>query len=122
MHTVATVKHIGEHGNEIDKIVDASFQRMLVFAGVLIGQDINFYTERYLVQLSEINEANLITALNNIIIGIEKHNRRQAITGWTYASYPTLCHIRLAYGKEVEKSRTNRWYKDIYIDIEWSTS
>lgn len=123
VHTAATAKHVGEHGTKIDSIVDATFQRILVFPGILIGQDNNFYTERYLVQLSESSEANLTTALKNIIDGIIKFNKRAAITSWTYASYPTLCHMRLANGKQSFKNfSTSRWYKDIFIDIEWSTS
>ena len=123
VHTVATAKHVGEHGTVIDTIVDASFQRILVFPGILIGEDINFYIERYLVQLSETSEATLITALANIMIGINKHKKRQAIDGWVYASYPTLCHIKLANGKQSFKNfSTGRWYKDIYIDVDWSTS
>ena len=123
VHTAATVKHVGEHGTKIDSIVDASFQRILVFPGELIGIDEDFYIERYLVQLSETTEANLTTALKNIIDGIVKFNKRAAITSWTYATYPTLCHMRLANGKQSFKNfSTNRWYKDIYLDIEWSTS
>ena len=122
VHTAATAKHVGEHGTKIDSIVDATFQRILVFPGELIGHDL-FYTERYLVQLSETSEANLITAFNNIIDGIKKFNRRQAITSWVYASYPTMCHIRFANGKKAFKNfSTKRWYRDIFIDIEWSTS
>lgn len=123
VHTAATAKHVGEHGTQIDSIVDATYQRILVFPGELLGTDESFYTERYLVQLSESSEANLTTALKNIIDGIIKLNKGQAITGWVYASYPTLCHIKLSNGKQSFKNfNTNRWYKDIYLDIEWSTS
>ena len=123
VHTAATAKHVGEHGTKIDTIVDATFQRILVFPGEIIGQDFNHYTERYLVQLSETSEANLIIALNKIIDGIEDFNTRQAIGGWVYASYPTLCSINFANGKQSFKNfSTKRWYKDIMLDFTWSTS
>lgn len=122
MHTLATVKHFGETSKEIDKIVDASFQRMLVYAGEPIGSNYKFYTERHKVRIAETSEANLIVAFNNIIDGIEKLNARQAITGWVYASYPTLCSIEFVNGMEAERARTNRWYRNIFIDVKWSTS
>ena len=122
VHTVATVKHIGEHSESVDKIADASFQKIKVFAGELIGSRFSLYTERHTVRIAETSEANLIVAFNNILIGIEKHNTRQAITGWVYASYPTLCYINFVNGMEAEKFRTNRWYRNIFIDVTWSTS
>ena len=122
VHTVATAKHVGEHGDVIDKIVDASFQRILVYTGEPISSNFKFYTERYKVGISETSEANLIVAFNNIIDGIEKHNNREAITGWVYASYPTLCSFEFVYGMEAEKARTDRWYINIFIDVVWSTS
>ena len=123
VHTVATVKHVGEHGTNLDSIVDATFQRILVFPGELIGTNGNFYIERYLVQLSETNETTLTTAINNIFDGIEKFNKRAAIAGWVYASYSTMCHIELANGKQSFKNfSTKRWYKDIMLDFTWSTS
>lgn len=85
-HTMATVKHVGEHGPNIDSIVDASYQRILVHPGELIGYDGSFYTERYLVKLSESSEANLTNALNNIIDGINNLNRRVPI-GHYIATY-----------------------------------
>ena len=124
VHTVATVKHVGEHGTKIDAIVDASFQRILVFPDEPIGQVAeDFYWMRYLVQISETTEAALTTAFNNILIGIKKFNRREAITGWVYASYPKMCHMKFGFGKQSFKNfNTRRWYKDIFLDIEWSTS
>lgn len=123
VHIAATAKHVGEHGTDLDSIVDATFQRILVFPGELIGYNGNFYIERYLVQLSETGEATLTTAINNIIIGIKKFNKRAAIGGWVYASYPTMCHIELANGKQSFKNfSTKRWYKDIMLDFTWSTS
>lgn len=95
---------------------------MLVYAGEPISSNFKFYTERYKVRIAETSEANLIVAFNNIIDGIEKHNNREAITGWVYASYPTLCSFEFMYGMEAEKFRTNRWYRNIYIDVVWSTS
>ena len=92
-------------------------------AGELMGLDADdFYWKRYKVQISETSEANLITALNNIIIGIRKFNKRTAITGFTYASAATMCHIKLANSTLDDKNKNKRWACDISLDIEWSTS
>ena len=123
VHTAATTKHYPEEAGSIKNIVDATMQRMLVFPGVVIGSDGDFYWKRYKVQVSESSEANLSTAINNIIIGIRKFNKRTAITGFTYASASTMCHIKLANsGPTTAKARNARWDCEVWLDVEWSTS
>jgi len=124
VHTAATTKHFPEEAGSLKNIVDATMQRMLVFPPELMGSDgEDFYWKRYKVQVSESSEANLMTALNNIIIGIKKFNKRTAITGFTYASCPTMCHIKLANSSPAEaKARNARWDCDIKLDVEWATS
>jgi len=121
VHTDATTKHFTEQRN-IEDIVDASGQKMLVRIGEIISRDGDFYWKRYKVQISETGEATLTTAINNIIIGIEKFNRRASIDGFTYASAPTMCHMKFAYGNIAWEDPVNkRWACDIFIDVEWST-
>ena len=120
VHTVATTKHYTEE-RIIKKIADT--QKMLVLPGELLSVDGNFYWKRYKVQISEVNEAGLMTAIKNIIIGIVKFNKRIAIAGFTYASASTMCHMKFVYSnKNYEDSVSKRWATDIYIDIEWSSS
>lgn len=119
VHTVATVGQIETYGNIM---LVADTQKMFVLPGELIGSSFYSHTKRYKVQVSETSEANLTTALNNIIIGIWKLNTRQAITSYTRPT--TLMNIELASGstKAFYNAKTKRWDMDIFLDIEWSTS
>lgn len=118
IHTAATVKQIQEAGN-LTYINDT--QRMLVLPGELIAVFFNWYIKRYKVQISETSEANLTTAINNIIIGIEKLNRRETITAYTRPS--TLIHCKLVNSNKAFFNATSqRWDCDIFLDFEWSTS
>lgn len=119
MHTAATAKHIGEAGNLM--FIDDT-QKMLVMPPELIGSYTeDFYWKRYKVQVSETSETALITALNNIMIGIRKFNKRTAISEFTRPA--TMCHMKLANStKAYFNIKTKRWDMDIFIDIEWSTS
>jgi len=119
IHTTATVGQIETYGN-IMLINDT--QKMFVLPGELIGSDgDDFYWKRYKVQISETSEANLMTALNNIFIGIRKFNKRTTITAYTRPS--TMCHMKFANStKTFYNVKTKRWDIDIWLDIEWSTS
>jgi len=117
-HTTATVVTWTTRKN-VNLIDDT--ERMLVYPPELIGQDNLFYTERYMIKLSETGEAALTAMLNDIITNIEKLNKRQAIAAYTRPS--TLCNIELKHSNRVfELKRTKRWERDIFIDVEWSTS
>ena len=121
VHTAATTKHYPEEVGILKNIADT--QRMLVNPPELISSDGDFYWKRYKVQVSESSEANLSTAINNIIIGIRKFNKRTAITGFTYASASTMCHMKMANsGPTTAKAKNARWDCEIWLDVEWSTS
>lgn len=96
---------------------------MLVHPPELLSVDGDFYWKRYEVEIEEVGEVGLMTAINNIIIGIRKFNRRAAITGFTYASASTMCHISFANSSQIEaKSVSDHWECVIWIDVQWSTS
>ena len=119
-HATATVKTYTESRN-INFVDDASGERMLVYPPELISVDNNHYTERYMIKLSETTEATLTAMLNDIIDNIIKLNRRETISGYTKPT--TLCNIELKHSnKAFENGITKRWDRDIYIDVEWSTS
>ena len=123
VHTVATTKHYSVEASKLSGIVDASYQRMLVHPPEIISVDVDFYWKRYEVEIEEVDEAGLMTAINNIIIGIRKFNKRTAIAGFVYASAPTMCHISFANGDlVVAKSVSGNWQCSIWLDFEWSTS
>ena len=124
VHTAATTRHAPVEASKISNILDASSQRMLVHPPELIGSDgDDFYWKRYMIEIEEVGEAGLMTAINNIIIGIRKFNKRTAITGFTYASAPTMCHVKYVNSDKVEvKTKGSIWKCKIWIDVEWSTS
>lgn len=122
VHTAATTKHINEAA-DITNILDASQQRMHVKQPELVGSDgDDFYWKRYKIEIEESSEANLITALNNIFIGIRKFNKRTAITGFTYASASTMCHMKFVRSDEIVAIENRIWKCNLWIDVEWSTS
>lgn len=82
-----------------------------------------FYWKRYEVEIEEVGEAGLMTAINNIIIGINKFNKRTPIDGFVYASAPTMCHMKYINSSKAEaKSVSSHWECVIWIDVQWSTS
>ena len=123
IHTAATTKHIGE-ATKIEDVLDASSQRMFVSKPEIMGSDgDDFYWERYKIEIQETSEANFVTVMNNIFIGIRKFNKRTAISGFTYASAPTMCHMKFVRAEEaIFKKKKSRWDGVIWMDVEWSTS
>lgn len=121
VHTAATTKHAPVEASKIGDVLDASSQRMLVHPPELMNVDGNFYTQRYRIELQEVGEAGLITAIKNILIGISKFNRRAAITGFVYASAPTMCHMKYINSSEIEVfTKISSWKCEIWIDVQWS--
>ena len=118
-HTGVTAKQFSEI-KKIDMIIDTS--RMLVFPPEILGSDgDDFIWKRYKIQVSESTEALMSTAINNILIGIKKFNKRIAIGSFTRPS--TMCHMKWSNStKAFENPQTKRWDLDCWIDIEWSTS
>lgn len=117
-HTTATVKQFSEAKN-INLINDT--ERILIYPPELISVDFNHYTERYMVKLSEVNEAGLLGMRNDIITNIEKLNKRETIAGYTRET--TLLNAILKYSnKAFEIGITKRWEQDLFIDFEFSTS
>ena len=119
VHTGVTAKQFSEVKN-IAAIADTS--RMLIYPPELLGSDgDDFYWKRFKVAMSETSEITLTTALNNVIIGIRKFNKRTAIGSFTRPA--TMCHMKLANGNAPFEDPVNkRWDCVIYIDVEWSTS
>ena len=125
VHTVATTKHYPVEASKLSGITDASFQRMLVHPPELMGSDgDSFYWKRYKIEIEEVGEIGLMTAINNILIGIDKFNRRAALgAGFVYASAPKMLHLKYANSDPVKaKSKSGNWKCNIWIDVEWSTS
>ena len=118
VHTVATVKDITEY-RSIWNIPDT--QRMLVYSGEFVSQHNTFYKKRFKVQISETSEANLTTALNNIINGTNDVNKRIPIEGYTKPS--TLVYINFAaQGQAQENPIMKIWNIDIFLDATWVTN
>lgn len=124
VHVAATTEHYPAESGKIENIISGTDQKMLVFPPELIGSDgDDFYWKRYKVEISETSEATMMIALNKIIIGIRDFNKRATITGFTYASAPTMCHVRLAKSSIVKAYRkSTKWNCDLWLDVEWSTS
>ena len=123
IHTVATTKHYPVEATKLSGITDASFQRMLVHPPELMSVDVDFYWKRYKVEIEEVGEIGLMTAINNIIIGVRKFNRRTTIGSWVYASAPKMCHLKFVNSDQVEaKSKSGRWSCNVWLDVQWSTS
>lgn len=121
VHTAATTEHAAE-ASSIHKIIDASNQKMFVNYPELMGVDNDFYWKRYEIEIYEISDADIETAINNIIIGIREFNKRTAIDGFVYASASTMCHMKYVNSNEVKHNSKGIWKCEIWIDVEWSTS
>jgi len=118
VHTTATVKHYSEVRN-ISNIEGS--KRMLVFPPEIMGHYLNVIIKRYKVKISETSETSLMTALNNILDGIDKLNKRETISDYTKPG--TLVHAAFVSGnKAYENSNNQRWDQDIYLEFEWATS
>jgi len=123
VHTVATFNHAPVEASQISHVLDASSQRGLIHPPELMSVDGDFYRKRYKIEIQEVTEAGLMTAIDNIIIGIRKFNKRTAISNFTYASAPTMCHMKYVNSGEVEViTKRSIWKCEIWIDVEWSTS
>jgi len=118
IHTVATTEHADECGS-IHKILDASNQKMFVNYPEIMGVDGVFNWKKYKIEIHETSEANLNTAINNIIIGIRKFNDRTAITDFVYASCTTMCNMRYSNSSEPEHVR-GIWKCELWLEVEWS--
>ena len=116
VHTAMTFKSFSE--TKVITAIDDT-QRGLVYPPELMSATDNYTIKRFDVLLSETNEANLTTAISNILAGIKKLNRREAITSYTRPA--VLCNIKLMKGtKAWEHSTTKRWNQTIILDIMWS--
>lgn len=117
-HTTATVNNFTQV-KKIDLINDT--ERMLVYLPELISVDFNHYTERYMIKLSETTEITLTAMLSDIIDNIDNLNKRIAVG--TFTRPTTMLNIELKHSnKAFENGITKRWDRDIFIDVEWSTS
>ncbi len=117
VHTTATAKSSSEVGR-LSMINDTS--RILVFPPEIVGRYNNVFIKRYLVKLSEASEALLTAALDNILDGIQKANKRTAISEFTKPS--TWINIEfISANKAFENRKTKRFYQDIILEIDWCT-
>lgn len=121
VHTAATVKHYPMEAGKVDLISDATYEKILVHPGEIIGQDLTHITKRYPIEILESSEANLSTALENIEIGCEKANSWQTITSWTRPSKWCSVYIgksepaKIISGSGIAKIK-------IYLEVEWSVN
>ena len=67
VHTVATTKHSPVEASGLSGIVDASYQKMLVFPPELMSVDGDFYIKRYKIEIEEVGEIGLMF-LSQIIL------------------------------------------------------
>jgi len=118
IHTSATVKHFSEV-RKIASINDTS--KMLVYPPEVVGIT-DFYTEKtFKVSIVESTEANLMTALNNVILGCWKLNTRQTITDYTRPSSFIHCEV-MSSNQAFENGNTKYWFQDIMIKARFTTS
>ena len=115
VHTVMTFKGFHETKN-ITQIADT--QRGLVYPPEIINGTDYYTKKRYNIKLSETTEANLSTAIDNILIGCRKLNRKIAIT--TYTKPASLSKIIYSgSNKAYEHPTSKRWVQDIQLDVIW---
>ena len=123
VHTTATTEHYPAEAGDVINITDASFEKILVHPPELLGIDgDDFYWKRYKLEIEVPTEVLMMSAINNIIIGIRKFNKRTAIGGFVYASASTMCHLKLGKGSLVDALPTGKWRCELWLDVEWSTS
>lgn len=119
--TLSTVKHIVENGENISNIDDASFQRILVKQGELMSTSSNRYLKRFKVLISQPSELLLMGEINNLIDGIQKFQKRLAITDYSYVS--TFTWIELVSCNEGKINfKTGRWDNQLILDAKFTTS
>jgi len=117
-HTTATVNSYTTIKN-INFINDT--ERILVYPPEIISVDNNHYVERYMVKLSEVDEAGILGMRNDIIDNIIKLNTRQTIAAYTRET--TLLYAEIMHSnKAFEHGTTKRWEQDLFIDFTFSTS
>ena len=92
-------------------------KKALIEPGELLSVDGAFYKKRYKIKLQMDTETNMMAAINGIIDGTIKYNRRDG----TLTEVSVMCNIKFVY--------TNKafivngiWKQDIYLDVEWCTS
>ena len=123
VHTTATTKHYPAEAGSVKAITDATSEKILVHPGEIIGIEADdIYWKRYELKIETPTETLMMSAINNIIIGIRKFNKRTAITGFTYASASTMCHLKLGKGSLVKAKSNGKWRCELWLDVEWSTS
>lgn len=115
VHTSGTVKTISDLKN-INKI-DAT-SRLLVHEGEFIFQDGLKYEKRFRIEIQDSSESNLISALSNIINGVDQLNRRKTITDYTKPSDLVRMDF-VAQGKTIESKKGNFWYTNVFLDVTW---
>jgi len=93
-------------------------KKCLIEPGEFLSIDGQFYKKRYRLLLTLENEVNMTSILNEIIDGIVVFNKRGA--GFTYPS--VMCNITFRYSTKFFAEGSNKWYGNIYLDIEWVTS
>jgi len=119
-HTTATVKSFTAVRN-VNASAYNDTERMLVYPPELISVDNNHYVERYMVKLSEVDEAGILGMRNDIIDNIIKLNTRQTIAAYTRET--TLLYAEIMHSnKAFEHGTTKRWEQDLFIDFTFSTS
>jgi len=117
VHTVATVKHVGEIGR-LREIADT--QRILVNQGELMSIDsFHLISKRYKLEIEETSEANLTIALNNILEGIKKFNYRETITDYTRE---TSMNNLILWNQSslISKKLGTQWKINIDLIVQWS--
>ena len=118
-HSTATVNNYTQV-KKIELINDT--EKMLVYLPERVGVDLNHYTDRYMVKLSETGEITLTAMLSDILTNILKLNLRQAVGSFTRPT--TMLNIEFHHSNKAfeHKGTIKRWDIDIYIDVEWSTN
>lgn len=118
IHTTATVKHISEV-RSTNKISDTA--KMLVYPPEITGIT-DFYTEKtFKVKIVESSEANLMSAINDIVIGCWKLRTRQAITSYTRPASFIWCEL-FSSNQAFEDSQNKKWFQDITLKTRFTTS
>ena len=119
--TGSTVKHIIEHGKNVHSIDDITKPKILVKLGELMSTSSNRYLKRFKVLVSSPSEILLITALNNLIDGIQKFQKRLEIADYTYEG--TFTWIELVSGNEGKYEYKPPLYDiQLIIDAKFTTS
>ena len=119
--TLSTVKHVVENGADINQIVDASKQRILVKQGEEILSISNRYIKRFKILISQPTEVLMMDTIRNLIDCIKDHNLRLAFGSYTYE--PTLVFIEFISGNVGSINyKTSRWDNQIILDVTFLTS